>query len=418
MTPRFLVPFFLFVSSSTLLLALPQRIGAPLLGGGLGADGRDLTMQFLDAPAWDGIGKLDGHWETAREVRGRRVDRLTKAPSLFGHLPVAAEASYLDNELERVSIYYLESGLFYGFTPQNEREADALREQERLFEKAQKDLTKNLSGTLRRVTKDRPRTVTDSVSTLLKLPYTQYGYKKLAVQLRSRERAYVRVDILRQEDAKNGYFDKRLASLGQREKEGLFEANVRKDADGTVAIDGVPCLNQGGSAYCGLTAFLMATEYFGVEVDAPTLASISGFRYGFGGNKMLEAYEAVSREGALRLNRATTFNFDHVKASIDEGRPVLVWRKFDDQRDRLHRRIAGRLKDHPEGIVELPAPDEADRATWPGKGHPNHASVITGYHADRGEVIFSESWGEGGRDKRMRAEEMAGTAYMTFFFRL
>jgi hypothetical protein len=43
-----------------------------------------------------------------------------------------------------------------------------------------------------------------------------------------------------------------------------------------------------------------------------------------------------------------------------------------------------------------------------------HASVITGVNKKRDEVIFTESWGENNRNRRMRAEEMEATAYVTF----
>ena len=55
---------------------------------------------------------------------------------------------------------------------------------------------------------------------------------------------------------------------------------------------------------------------------------------------------------------------------------------------------------------------------WPGKEAFTHATVINGYNEARGEVIFSESWSEHVRNRRMRWEEMEGTAYYTFFFRL
>ena len=68
--------------------------------------------------------------------------------------------------------------------------------------------------------------------------------------------------------------------------------------------------------------------------------------------------------------------------------------------------------------ARLPEPDSADRATWPAKLAYNHASVITGYNKERREVIFSESWSESVRNRRMHPEEMEGTAYYMFLLRL
>ena len=47
-----------------------------------------------------------------------------------------------------------------------------------------------------------------------------------------------------------------------------------------------------------------------------------------------------------------------------------------------------------------------------------HASVINGYHSARREVIFSESWAEAARNRRMRVEEMEGTCYLAYYPRL
>ena len=62
--------------------------------------------------------------------------------------------------------------------------------------------------------------------------------------------------------------------------------------------------------------------------------------------------------------------------------------------------------------------DETERATWPGDDAPNHASVVTGFNAERGEVVFVESWGEHTRGRRMRFEELEATSYMAFYYKL
>jgi hypothetical protein len=57
-----------------------------------------------------------------------------------------------------------------------------------------------------------------------------------------------------------------------------------------------------------------------------------------------------------------------------------------------------------------------DRHGWPGKDAPAHASVVHGYNLQKHEVIFSESWGEPTRGRRMRAEELEGTSYYAVYF--
>ena len=95
--------------------------------------------------------------------------------------------------------------------------------------------------------------------------------------------------------------------------------------------------------------------------------------------------------------------------------PVIVWRRFDHHRNKLHNQIARKLKEDP--AATLPEPDTADRATWPGKHHPVHASVIVGFNDLRKEVLFLESWAGVTTPRRMRYEEMEGTATWAFYFR-
>jgi len=84
------------------------------------------------------------------------------------------------------------------------------------------------------------------------------------------------------------------------------------------------------------------------------------------------------------------------------------------ERDYVHTTFAARFAKDP--MVELPKADMNDRETWPQRKKSfSHASVITGYNAERGEVIFTESWSEGVRNRRMRYEEMEGTAYYSFY---
>lgn len=66
---------------------------------------------------------------------------------------------------------------------------------------------------------------------------------------------------------------------------------------------------------------------------------------------------------------------------------------------------------------ELPHPrkDKEDRDLWPTLDSGGHASLITGYNKERGE-LFTESWGENNRNRRMKAEEREATAYVVFEF--
>ncbi len=411
--------------------ALPQDFGdlSDLLGAGGGlfsndviVDGRDLTDGFLQETVWSGEKKLPGSWKDAYETGSREIRHITKSPYLFGHVPIGVEASYDEKALERVSIYYLEAGTFYGYQPElkdTKEGVDLLRQKRRMFRKAFNALEKSLAETLKDITKNRGSMEKEGRTNFFKSYFKQYVLDdRLAIQLRTADDFFVRVDLTPLERVSDGYLDPEIDSLKKRERAGLLSDKVKTTPNGDVKVEEVPMIFQGGRAYCGITTFLMVAQHLGIQLDPATVASVAGFQFGMGGKKLIEAYSAAAKEGNLRMSRNHKFDFERAKKSIDAGLPVLVWRKFDPHRNRIHTQRHHRERARGHLNVSLPEPTPEDRATWPGANHPNHASVITGYHPEKNEVIFSESWGEHARDKRMRAEELEGTSYMVFYFRL
>lgn len=402
--------------------ALPQDFGdlgdIALFGGGLTLDGRDLTQGFLADAVWASEAELPGHWREGEAVGSRRTRIMTAAPYLFGQVPIGVEAVYEANDLERVSIYYLESGTFYGYSPELKNSADGkktLRDKQRLFRRVFDRLVKDLGEVVADVTDDRGESLVAGKTPVFKHRYRQYESGDLALQLRAKKDFFVRLDLRRLEDANRGFLLPELERVRKKDRAHALKQNVVQSDAGDVEVSGIPMIYQGGRAYCGITTYLMAAQYLGVDMDPATMASESGFRYGMGGKKMIEAYNAVAREGDLRLSRTTKLDVDRVKASIDAGIPVMVWRRFDIERNRLH---TGWRRGRGERVFALPEPDANDQAKWPGAGAPAHASVITGYNPERNEFIFSESWGEHASGKRIREEELAATAYYAFYFSL
>lgn len=393
--------------------ALPQDFGiGNFLQGGMAMDGRDLTPGFMAPEAWNGSQELDGSWRDAYENGPRRVRHIKAAPYLFGQVPIGVEAVYLGKALERISIYYLGSGTFFGYAPGLKDSAAGqatLKQKQRQFRKIFTNLEKSLSSNIEDLTGDRGKSASEGTTSLFKQRFHQYEKDGLAVQLRTAKDFYVRVDLRRRETVRESLLSPEHESVRKRERLKRLKGNVKQVATGDVQVDGVPMIYQGGRAYCGITTFLMGAQYLGIQVDPATLASVAGFRYGQGGKKMIEAYNAVAREGGMRLKRATKIDIERVQASVDAGLPVLVWRHYDKGRNQLHMRATGRAG-------ALPEPDDSDKARWPGVGSPAHASVITGYNRQTNEVIFDESWGEHARGKRMRAEELEATSYYVFYF--
>ena len=102
--------------------------------------------------------------------------------------------------------------------------------------------------------------------------------------------------------------------------------------------------------------------------------------------------------------------------AVDKGHPVIVWRYFSRGRDAIHSAFSRAYVKDPS--VVLPKTTRTERKAWPNSKFGGHASLITGYNKKRDEFLFTESWGENNRHRRMLIDEMEYTAYYVFFFTL
>ena len=115
------------------------------------------------------------------------------------------------------------------------------------------------------------------------------------------------------------------------------------------------------------------------------------------------------------LNKSNDFSLREARVSIDRGLPVVVWRRFSSERNRIHSLQTLQATRNPG--FRIPPPDTATRETWPDEQAPLHASVVVGYNAEHREILFLESWAGMDAPRRMHAEELAATAYLTFYFK-
>jgi hypothetical protein len=166
----------------------------------------------------------------------------------------------------------------------------------------------------------------------------------------------------------------------------------------------------------------MVMQYHGLAVDVDLLAAKAGYREGdVAQADWVGLFRAAAQEAKLKLTAKQRFSFRQVRKAIDRGEPVLVGRAFSRERDAFHRQFALRYAQDPTLALPDPRSKEgrADRKQWPDdRDGPGHMSVITGYNEKRDEILFTESWGERYRQRRMRIEEMEKTADSLFFFGL
>jgi hypothetical protein len=214
-----------------------------------------------------------------------------------------------------------------------------------------------------------------------------------------------------------GWMDRDLAALSERDYlQGLADRTT-KSALGDALLGEVGIIPQGYKPYCGLNTLTMASRYLGLHLDEDWLAAAGKFQNtgSAAGSHMLSLYSSVANEAGLQLKRSTRFDEALVEKSIEEGLPVVVWRRWSRDRDQRHTAISRAVAD---GFTTKGfALSEDSRASWPDEKAPLHASVIVGFNEERKEVLFLESWHGSGTPRRMPIDEMAATAYLTFCFR-
>jgi hypothetical protein len=334
-------------------------------------------------------------------------------PVLFGHQPHVVTSLFDGNQITSISILFLDSGTWYGYVPRSGRE-DA-RTKQKQFDLLYERILADVTAALQDLTGKKGEETILGDEPLLRHDALLYTHGNVAFRLVTETGHLIKLLLFRSEDAARSLRDLEIAEMNDREKTEYFQAHVIKKENGDVVLAEVPVFPQGSRAYCGVSTLAMATQYLGLRLETEELAAASGIRYGSTqGSKIKEVYLAAGEEAGTRLSRSSSFDFDTARKTIDAGLPVIVWRKFTFERNYVHETFPRRFANNPEAT--LPEPDEADRATWPTNyTGGNHASLITGYNPLRREVIFTESWGEYARNRRMRIEEMEGTAYYVFY---
>jgi hypothetical protein len=400
--------------------SIPQDFNS---GGGffLGAGIGDMTDGFLRPQNWMG-NAMPGKWIAAPGIEGEETRWLDGHPSVFGKTAQAVQTVARAGKIVSITINYLDAGAFFGYNPQATSEAEgavSLKEKQRQFKQIYKDLDKDLRESLSKTCDDRGEVHQVGRSAFLRQAFLDFPFKDFLIRYAASENHSINVRIIPMDDRREDFLDPALDEVPAKKREADVLSKLEKGADGDVEIDGVPIFEQGPRPYCAISALGMVMHHLGLRLSVEDLAAGARLKNtgSAAGSKMIELYAAAAQEAGLKVMRAGSFDFKRAQRAIDEGFPIIVWRRYDAGRDRIHTRFAMAERDGRETPL-LPEPDTADHATWPGKDAPGHASIVTGYNAERHEVIFMEAWGEHTRGRRMRAEELEGTSYMAFYFKL
>lgn len=227
--------------------------------------------------------------------------------------------------------------------------------------------------------------------------------------------------LFKRDAAPAAYVSSEFAALDRRERAARFASSVVRNEAGEVSVQGIPMFVQGETPFCGIHSLAMTSRYLGLRASPVDLAGSAGFENtgSAGGSNLIGLYRAVGDELGMRTSIVPTFDRDKVLKSLEEGLPVIVWRRVSMEREKAHRQFAAARRQDPSLAPPALTPEElAKLPERDGRGLPSHASVVTGYSLATNSVIYAEPWGEDTRDRRMRVEELEATAYAVVFFKL
>lgn len=377
------------------------------------AQDTDLTPAVRSTEIWDKVASPHG-WSRP-QTQGARLFKTCLVPtSVFGLQPASVSACFENEQINTLTIVFLDSGAWFGFVPDDQQKTVAATrgpEFARLYKETAATVRRELDAL------GPGREVTLGATQWLKHKAVIYQYGGLGARLTLWPDQLIKLTLFRNPADAPQLLDAWRRAPDRAVQARTLAANLRTTPAGDRILDGLPVFPQGDRAYCGVSALAMTMRAAGLTLDTEDFAAGAGIRYGSTQKSHIrEVYQAAAREAGLGMAHGTRFEFARAQQSIDAGFPVIVFRRWDQQRDYLHSAFAQRFAQDP--AAQLPVADLAERKMWPTKEGFAHASVINGYNSARREVIFSESWAESVRNRRMRAEEMEATVYLVYYPRL
>lgn len=253
--------------------------------------------------------------------------------------------------------------------------------------------------------------------------------------------AYLLEGSLNRREKRPEFIRLRIAPLNARPSS---KKTVRRDnlaervaEDGTaVYVKGVPMVDQGDKGYCVVATVERVIRFYGRDFDQHEMARLADTSArGTSINDMEKAFRSLTGKTNVRTIKLIEFDENQFKRDIryynraakkaekptfdydlDEWRisPVMFWSKVDPKVFRGVKADQNGFKFFNNKVKEyidqgvplcwtlfLGMFKEGDMPqSWGG-----HMRLIIGYDETKGEIIYSDSWGEGHEMKRMRADE-------------
>jgi hypothetical protein len=409
-------------------VAVPNSVLGPIAAADSPLNGKDLTEELFGAGLWDGSAELPGDWNEEGQIATATISHLRARPKLFGHDVILLRSVMRGGKLESLEATFVDAGSFFGYfdeeLPEGMSKRETRKEVELRMAAKQTEFTKiytdahaDLRTAITAACGDtKPVEAKIGRTRGLKTPVEEWQKNGKHVRLLAANNRLLRVSIDTTES--DQWLDPSVSALPERDQLAKLAASVTRADDGTVSLPNLQPIPQGYRPYCGLNSLAMAARHFGLHLDEDWLAVAAGFQNTgrADGANLVKVYHAVASEAGLGLDRTTKFDGAAAARAISQGFPVIVWRRFSYERNQLHSQFMRKLSRDPSATLPDPA-SAAERATWPGETAPLHASVVVGYHPDRKEVLFLESWTGRDKPRRMRVEELAATTDLCFVFK-
>ncbi len=413
------------------LLAAPRLEAIPnsFVGNGIGIPiipafprfNADLTEEFLTEDNWKRQ-EFSGPWRDEPALEGEKVRRMEALPLVFGEVPMSVTTSGDESGVSEITLGFLDAGLYFGYhfgDEQTREQREAGRDKRQEFERHFEDLVERLGERLEEgCGRGTPGVM--GATPLMRTEYVDYVWEDFVLRLIARPEHSVSLHLFKRGGAPASYLESEFAAMDRRERAAKFAGAVVR-SQGEISVEGIPMFVQGETPFCGINSLAMTSRYLGLRASPVDLAGSAGFENtgSAGGSNLIGLYRAVGEELGMRTSIVPTFDREKVVKSLEDGLPVIVWRRVSMEREKAHRQFAAARRQDP--ALAPPALTAEEMAKLPerdGRGLPSHASVVTGYSPATNSVIYAEPWGEDTRDRRMRVEEMEATAYAVVFFKL
>ena len=212
---------------------------------------------------------------------------------------------------------------------------------------------------------------------------------------------------------------------------------------GDVYLSGIPMINQGHTAYCAVASAARVLQNYGIDMTMEDMADLAGSSVTDGTNirDWERALRRVANSHGMELRTVHDVTdtdqpiqrllYDYNQTARDMGYEelytwdyanafVVNYKKLSEDREYPVQREVMLANEHACDAFEKNITeriDESDPLFWtvrlgdvPEKGvklgkHSSHMRIIIGYNENRGEILYSDSWGEGHELKRMDGKD-------------